>query len=71
MKFQGASADPREGVSEIVRNWPFYFADEAKGQVQLFIVLPAKVGALVHGIDQQAADWLGRSDGDEQTVHEP
>ena len=43
--------------------------NEAQGQVQLLLVLPAKVRAVVHCVDQQVPDRLGRANGDEQPVH--
>src|SRR5690348_12248945 len=37
--------------------------------MKLLLVLPANVGTVVHCIDQQIADRLGRPDGYEQAVH--
>ena len=54
---------------EILGQWPLDLADEAQGQMQLLVVLPAKAGHAVHRIDQQVAHGLGRADGDEQAVH--
>ena len=64
-----AGADPTERIGEVIGQWPLDLADEAQRQVKLFVVLPAEVGAVVHRIDQQVADRLGRADGDEQAVH--
>ena len=65
----GGGADAAERVGEVLGDRPLDLADEAQGQVQLLVVLPAEVGAVVHRVDQQVADVLGRADGDEQAVH--
>ena len=61
--------DAAQRAGEIVGDRPVDFANEAQGQVQLLLVLPAEFGAVVHRVDQQVANILGRSDGDEQAVH--
>ena len=68
-QLEWVAADAGKRVGEVVRDRPLDFADEAQGEVQLLVLLPAEVGAVVHRIDQQVADVLGRSDGDEQAVH--
>jgi hypothetical protein len=60
-----------EGGRQIVRHWPVDFANESQGDVQLLLVLPAEVGAVVHGVDEQVANVLGWPDTDEQAVHGP
>ena len=54
---------------EVLGQRPLDLADEAQGQVQLLVVLPAKARHAVHRVEQQVADGLGRADGDEQAVH--
>ena len=45
------------------------FADEAQGQMELLVTLPACTADPTHGRQKQGADPLGRSYGDEQPVH--
>jgi hypothetical protein len=47
-----------------------HFPDETQGQVQLAIILPARAWAAGHLGQKLAADRGGRTDGDEQAVHE-
>ena len=44
-------------------------ADEAQGQVELVVALPARAADPAHRRQQQVADRLGRPYGDEQPVH--
>lgn len=62
-------ADLPERVGEIVRHRPLDFADEAQGEVQLLVVLPAEIGAFVHRVEEQVADGLRRPKSDEEPVH--
>jgi DNA-binding transcriptional regulator YdaS (Cro superfamily)/REP element-mobilizing transposase RayT len=65
-----SSADAFRGwAARIVRNRAIDLSDEAQGQVQLLLLLPAEVRAVVHCVDQKVADRLGRTDGDKQAVH--
>src|SRR6476619_4818344 len=70
-KGERRGADSTERIGEVVRNRPLDLADEPKGEVQLLVVLPAEVGAVVHRVDEEVADRLGWADGDEQAVHQP
>src|SRR6476619_1914372 len=67
-KGERRGADSTERVGEVVRNRPLDLADEPKGEVQLLVVLPAEVGAVVHRVDEEVADRLGWADGDEEAV---
>ena len=44
-------------------------ADEAQGEVELFILLPAKRCYTLHRIEEQIAHCFGRTNGDKQAVH--
>jgi hypothetical protein len=46
-------------------------ADEAQGQVDLVVGLPARRADPAHRPQQDFADSPGRADGDEQAVHDP
>ena len=62
-------AQRRQRRGEILGHRPLDLADEAQGQVQLLVVLPAQLGHALHRVEQQVAHGLGRADGDEQAVH--
>ena len=66
---KSGGADSVERGGDVVGERPLDLADEAQRQVELLVVLPAEIGAVVHRVDQQVADVLGRADGDEQPVH--
>ena len=61
--------DSAECIGEVVRDRSLDLANETQREVKLLVLLPAEIGAVVHRIDQQIADSLGRSNGDEQAVH--
>src|SRR5690348_11684023 len=63
----GADAGERGG--EIFGNGALDLADEAQRQVQLLLLLPTELRAIVHRVDQQVTDLLRRANGDEQAVH--
>ena len=44
-------------------------ADEAQGEMELILALPARAADPAHRGEQQLADRRGRPDGDEQPVH--
>ena len=44
-------------------------ADEAQGEVELVLALPARAADPAHRAEQERADRGGRPDGDEQAVH--
>jgi hypothetical protein len=44
-------------------------ADEAQGEVELLVILPARVLDAAHQAEQSFANGAGRADGDEQAVH--
>jgi hypothetical protein len=46
-------------------------ADEAQGEVELLVILPARAGYSLHQVQQRVPDRLGGADGDEQAVHAP
>jgi hypothetical protein len=46
-----------------------HLADEAQGDVELLLILPARARHSLHQVEQQVGDRLGRADGDEQAVH--
>jgi len=58
-------------IREIVGDRSLNLAYETQGEVELLIVLPAKIRAIIHCVDQQVADRLGRTDGNEEPVHRP
>ena len=68
-KLEPAGADLAQGDGDVFRNRPLDLADEAQGQMQLLVLLPAEIGAVVHRVYEQVADRLGGADGDEQAVH--
>jgi hypothetical protein len=70
-KFERMGADPAQCIGKIGGDRPVDLADEAKREVQLFFVLPAKIGGIVHGIDEEVPDWAGRPYGYEKPVHLP
>lgn len=47
-----------------------HLAEEAQGQVQLFVILPASLGYAVHRIGEHVADGGRRAKGDEQAYHD-
>ena len=59
----------RQQIGDVVGDRPDHLANEAERNVELFLVLPAEVGAVVHRVDQQVADMSRRPNGDEQAVH--
>ena len=62
-------ADAAQRIGQVLGDMAIDLADEAQGEVELLVVLPAEVRTVVHRVDQQVADRLGRADGDEQAVH--
>src|SRR6478672_6020045 len=69
-KIQRRGSDSRQGIGHVARQRPVNFADESQRQVQLLLVLPVEIGTVVHGVDEQVANLLGRTNGDEQAMHE-
>jgi hypothetical protein len=69
-KFKARRANSAERRCDVFRRRGIDLPDEAKRQVQLLLVLPAEVGAVVHRVDQEVADGLGRPDGDKQARHD-
>ena len=61
--------DAGELCGEIIGYGSLDLTDEAQGQVQLLLVLPAEIGAVVHRVDQQVTDRLWWPDGDEEAGH--
>jgi len=68
-EFKRGSADSGQSSVEIVCHGSFDVADKAKRQMELLLALPSKVGALIHGVDEQVADRLRWANGDKQSVH--
>lgn len=62
-------ANPAERFGDVLGAVAINFADEAQGQVQLLVALPAQFGTLVHRVDQDVADDGWGSDANEQSVH--
>ena len=65
----GSGADAAERQRDVVGERPLNLADEAQGDVQLFVRNPAQFGAIGHCVNQQVADVPGWTDSDEQAVH--
>jgi hypothetical protein len=68
-KFKSCAYEPLKRMGDVVRNWTLHLANESKRQVQLFVADPAQCGAVIHGVDQEIANVLGRTDSDEQSMH--
>jgi hypothetical protein len=66
---ESRSPNSAERVGEIVGDRPLDFTHEPQGNVELLVILPAEVRAVVHRVDQEVADRFGRPDRDEQPVH--
>lgn len=62
--------DASQRIGEVSRDVTVDLADEAQGEVQLGILLPPEIGAIIHRVEQHIADWRGRAERDEQAVHE-
>src|SRR5690606_25115897 len=61
--------DLSERRGEVVGHGPLDLADEAQRQMQVRVVHPANAVDALHRVDQRVADRLGRSNGNEESVH--
>ena len=68
-ELESVISDSRQRIGEIVRNCCLDFAYETQGQVELIVVLPAKIRAFGHRVDEEIADGFRRAKGDEKTMH--
>ena len=68
-RLKAFGTDVRQRRGKVLGDRAIDFANEAQSQVELLVALPAEVGTIVHRIDQQVADVLGRANGNEEAVH--
>jgi len=67
---EGRKPDFQKRIADVVCQRALHLADEAQRQVQIVVADPPELGAVVHRIDEQVADWLGRANCNEKPVHE-
>ena len=70
-KLEGGRADAGQLGGDVLGDRPLDLADEAQGDVELVLVLPAGAVQPLHQVEQPAANVGGRADRDEQAVHVP
>src|SRR5690606_27037432 len=65
----GRVADRRERGVDVARHVAIDLADEAQGEVKLFIALPARAANPAHQPEEPGADRRRRAQGDEEALH--
>jgi hypothetical protein len=71
LELEALGSNSGKRISKIVGYRPLDLSDETQGEVKLIVVLPAEIRAIIHCVDQQIADRLGWTDGNEEPVHRP